>query len=461
MRGGIMRGWTLGWALLGLLGCDPAGPEVDPAPPEGDPAPPAANQDGLMCGSLLAQPGMRAVAQYNDAYVIKANTDVALLETAAGDLRWLRLDTLETGPLTVSDAFMDPSVRLFGPDQALISGYTQSFEAVVEVRRLADDTVARRVIDARIRGGWAHEMAEQRLVRLSDGTTWPFDCQTCVLTAVDGADRAWFRDYEANGIVALDLTTGQLLPTDTETATGARALVMGKGAVVRFQGRAVYWPASGEPVTCEGNIRIVTQAEQIFCEGEGRIQILDRFGTQERFLEGFNIWGSPQILGDAIIVGYVDRSTPGDKLMRIPLDPAEAIERISGRIWQSFESLLVVYDSTVSEKKLIGLEGLRDVQINGEITKVSADGRRGMVQNPDGATRSLVDLETGEVIAAIPDDGWLRFVGSTLLHNGVPLGEPAMPGLSNIIFPDAACPAALMEHCTGQSCTLSVLNTSE
>lgn len=448
-----MRGWALGWALLGLLGCDEAGPKVEPAPP--------ANQDGLMCGSLLAQPGMRAVAQYDDAYVIKANTDVALLETAAGDLRWLRLDTLETGPLTVGDAFMDPSVRLFGPDQVLISGYTQSFEAVVEVRRLADDTVARRVVDARIRGGWAHEMAEQRLVRLSDGTTWPFDCQTCVLTAVDSANRAWFQDYEAGRFTALDLTTGQPPPNDTDASIVV--LPMGKGAVVRFRGRDVYWPASGEPVTCEGYIRVMTPAEKIFCEGQDGVRILDRFGTQERFLEGSNIWGSPQVFGDAIIVVYVDRSTPGDKLMRIPSDPAEAIERINGRIWQSFESLLVVHDSSVhpSETKLIGFEGLRDVQFYGQITKVSADGRRGVVQRPDDATRSLVDLETGRILAAIPDDGWLRFVGSTLLHNGAPLGEPAMAGLSNIIFPDAACPAAIMEHCTGQSCTLSVLNTSE
>lgn len=457
MRGGIMRGWALGWALLGLLGCDSAGPHVDPAP-EVDPAPPT-TQDGLMCGSLLAQPGMRAVAQYDDAYVIKANTDVVLLETAKGDLRWLHLRTQETGPLTISGDFMDPTVRLFGPDQVLISGYDYNFKEVVEVRRLADDTMARRVIDARIRGGWAHEMAEQRLVRLSDGTTWPFDCQTCVLTAVDGADRAWFRDYEADDIVALDLTTGQPLPIDTETATRVRA--MGAGAVVRFREREVYWPASGEPVACEGNIRIVTPAEKIFCEGQGGVQILDRFGAQERFLEVFNIWGRPQVFGDTVIAGYIDRSTPGDKLMRIPLDPAEAIERIDGRIWQSFESLIVVYDSSVSEKKLIGLEGLRDVQIYGQITKASADGRRGVVQSPDDATRSLVDLETGRILAAIPDGGWLRFVGSTLLHDGAPLGEPAMPGLSNIIFPDAACPAAIMEHCTGQSCTLSVLNASE
>jgi hypothetical protein len=216
--------------------------------------------------------------------------------------------------------------------------------------------------------------------------------------------------------------------------------------------------ANGEPIRCEGRVRAAAADGGVVCAQETGVAIFDAEGARVRFIEEARV-RTTAVLGETFIYGARDGAQNTHAVVRVPFDADQPIERIEGATLLEVHpsvAVLVTNNTVPPTARLMDGNGLRDFELNAPLVELSSDGTRGVMQGED--TRQLIDLMTGDVLADVPSDGWVKFVGNTLLHDGAPLGAPAATNLSNLLIPDARCPAALMEYCNGRECTLSVLN---
>lgn len=410
------------------------------------------------CSMDLRGPGVHTVARYDDGFLLLANAHVALREHERGVI-WTRLDGSGSGRLdltTGSAPLEERSLTLLGPDHLILAGRTATWDTVFRLFELGTGEVLFEGDSIEIRSTWLLDEAGV-LWTWQDDRRIPTGCVECRLRAVDGFDRAWVHDPDADVVHVVDLATGAL--SEVPGIDGWSLDQAGPGIITSNRSRdRIAFGSTLTPIRCASwSIGIATDGS-VFCLGDqGRpggdqltpVTIHGPDGRELRRAEVPRPWRFA-VFGDAFLTFSQSSVT------RIPLDPAAPVETLEGEGWVQDEVLLL---EAPSEARVMHPDG-RLVRLGTALGRLSnvviaRGGRFGLFTVDDA--RVLVDLERGEEVARIPLEGWARFAGDVLLHDGAPIGESPPPNLSNIVFPDSHCPATLMEQCIGTDCVLAVV----
>lgn len=435
-------------AVLFFVACDDE-PDAQPAD-----APNA-------CGMYLPGVGTWTVAEYDTGYLIDANRNVAL-RTDGERFWWHRLDGTGGGPVDPGVPFAEQtSIALYGDDHVLVQGFNDDFERHARLIRLAGNRVVHD-IEWRFegRGEWIitgntrrSDVPNPRLRSIRSGRAFELPCVLCSMIGLDGFNRAWIGDQIDDTLIEVNVQTGQV--TRHPDLWAYRAEPAGAGLRVGRDEETLLFGAESAPFSgCPGRRPIVTSAGIIACLDAEGLRLFDASGAAIRTEPQLEGWSLAEFGAGVLALG-------GGDVTWVPYAADAPVERLGTRGTARSARLVIVSDDD-NDTTLIRHADGREVRLDGVAYNVvlSPDERRALMQ-VDGEIL-LVDVESGETLTTVDEASrTLRFVGSTLLANGAPVGGSPPADLSHALAPDSRCPVMLYEQCVGAECTLLLQQFAE
>lgn len=415
------------------------------------------------CSMPLRGEGVHTIAEYDDGYLLLANAHVALREHERGVV-WHRLDGNDGGRIDLATLVpgtpQEDGLALIGSTHLASTGWTESWDPFLRVIELSSGRIVFDGIDVQRRGAWLLDV-DGVLRSVTSGARLDTGCSACRLEAIDGFGRAWLNDQSAGEvlIVALDGTQTSRR-TDVEPWSVRR---MGPAVVASARlGGMLIFGASPSPTRCDGWQAYVGADGDILCIGdEGRrgretlpIVQFDPDGREVRRDEVRRAYRA-----EALATGFALGHDQG--VTWIPFDARQPKRTLRGVRPTITAQVAIIEDG----ERVTALHGDgQTVTIDAPVERfgtpeVSRSGRFAVFS--DENRRYVYDLRSGKKAQAFARDGWYRFVGDVLLHDGAPIGQTPPSGLSNIVFPDARCPATVMEECVGETCRLAVVEYAQ